>query len=176
MIVYKGFEKGLVCRGYQFKPNEVNVCEKAKTAREGFHSAENPFDVMRYYPDPAKSEYWMCEATGDVDEDSVDSKVSSTELRPFHNIGLHGILIHGAAEHCLRPEFREDNHRRFRAKAEARFGYAIAVGKNAMAMGEKEGDMLVVLEDDGAVMLYEVGEHGTKPNVWYNARGEEVSG
>lgn len=176
MITYKGFETGLVCRGYQFRAHEVNVCEKAKTAREGFHSAENPFDVLRYYPDPAKSEYWMCVATGDVDEDSVDSKVSSTELRLFEDIGIHGILIHGACLHCLRPEFWEDNHRRFRAKAEARFGYAIAVGENAMAMGEKEGDRLVVLDDDGSVKLCEVGEHGVKPNVWYNARGEEVSG
>lgn len=64
MITYKGFHKGLVCRGYQFKAREINRCDKAKTAREGFHSAENPLDVLTYYPDPSVSEYWMCEVSG----------------------------------------------------------------------------------------------------------------
>ena len=176
MITYKGFEVGLVCRGYRFKPNEINVCEKAKTAREGFHSAENPFDVLRYYPNPAVSEYWRCRASGDVDEDAFDSKVSSTEITPIEEIGLHGVLIYGACAHHIRPDFFKENHKRFGDRVKARFGYAIAVGENAMAMGAKNGDMLVVLNDDGTTGFFEVGFDGVKPNVWYNARGEEVAG
>lgn len=89
MITYKGFEKGLVCRGYQFTAGIANVCEKAKTAREGFHSAENPLDVLTYYPDPETSEYWMCTVGGDIDEDGNDSKVSSTEITPMHETQLN---------------------------------------------------------------------------------------
>lgn len=89
MITYKGFEKGLICRGYQFKANEVNVCEKAKTAREGFHSAENPLDVLTYYPNPETSEYWMCIAGGDVDEDGENAVGNA----PADKAGIQGLDI-----------------------------------------------------------------------------------
>lgn len=172
MITYKGFEKGLICRGYQFKAYEVNVCEKAKTVREGFHSAENPLDVLTYYPNPETSEYWMCEVGGDVDEDGCDSKVSSTELTLMHETGLTGLLIWGAIAHCDREDFAESNKRKFGRPATASRGYAISICEDARAKG-KDGDLLLIVGEDDAVLL-KVGEDGIKPNVWYNARGEEV--
>lgn len=172
MITYKGFHKGLVCRGYQFKAREINRCDKAKTAREGFHSAENPLDVLTYYPDPSISEYWMCEVSGDVDEDGADSKVSSTEITPVHETGLRGILMWGAITHCNCDEFAVANKARFGRPCEARFGYAISICADARAMG-RDGDHLLIIGDDDQVLL-KVGEDGIKPNVWYNAHGEEV--
>lgn len=172
MITYKGFEKGLVCRGYQFKALEVNVCEKAKTVREGFHSAENPLDVLTYYQNPETSEYWMCEVGGDVDEDGKDSKVSSTELTPMHETGIEGILLWGYVAQRDREYFAESNKRKFGRPATANRGYAISICEDARAMG-KEGDLLLIIDDNDAVLL-KVGEDGIKPNVWYNARGEEV--
>ena len=80
MIAYKGFEKGLICRGYRFSASEVNVCEKANCAANGFHCAENPFDVLIYYPNTENSEYWIVTAGGDINEDGNDSKISCTEL------------------------------------------------------------------------------------------------
>lgn len=172
MITFKGFEKGLICRGYQFKAHEVNVCEKAKTVREGFHSAENPLDVLTYYPNPETSEYWMCEVGGDVDEDGCDSKVSSTELMPINEVGIRGILLWGYAAHCICENFVESNKRKFGRPATARCGYAISICEDARAKGS-DGDLLLIVDDDDAVLLL-VGEDGIKPNVWYNARGEEV--
>ena len=172
MITYKGFKKGLICRGYQFKANEVNVCEKAKTVREGFHSAENPLDVLTYYPNPKTSEYWMCEVSGDVDEDGCDSKVSSTELTPINETGIEGILVWGFVAHRDREDFAESNKRRFGRPAPARCGYAISICEDARAKGS-DGDLLLIVDDYDAVLLL-VGEDGIKPNVWYKARGEEV--
>ena len=172
MITFKGFEKGLICRGYQFKAHEVNVCEKAKTVREGFHSAENPLDVLTYYPNPETSEYWMCEVGGDVDEDGADSKVSSTELTLMHETGIRGLLIWGAVAHRDREDFAESNKRKFGRPATASRGYAISIFEDARAMG-KDGDLLLIVDDYDAVLLM-VGENGIKPNVWYNACGEEV--
>lgn len=172
MITYKGFEKGLICRGYQFKANVVNVCEKAKTAREGFHSAENPLDVLTYYPNPETSEYWICEVGGDVDEDGCDSKVSSTELTPMSEIGIEGILTWGYAMHIAREDFAESNKRRFGRHATASRGYAISICEDARAKGS-DGDLLLIVDDNDAVLLA-VGEDGIKPNVWYNGCGEEV--
>ena len=46
MKAYKGFNKGLTCRGYQFKADEVNVTKEANCVRNGFHCAENPLDCV----------------------------------------------------------------------------------------------------------------------------------
>ena len=45
MIAYKGFEKGLTCRDYQFRMG-LNVTDKANCAQNGFHCAENPLDCL----------------------------------------------------------------------------------------------------------------------------------
>lgn len=172
MITYKGFEKRLVCRGYQFKAHEVNVCDRAKTVREGFHSAENPLDVLTYYPNPETSEYWVCGVSGDVDEDGADSKVSSTELMPLYETGIKGILLWGYVAHRDREDFAESNKRKFGRPATARCGYAISICGDARAKGS-DGDLLLIVDDDDAVLLT-VGEDGIKPNVWYNARGKKV--
>lgn len=172
MFTFKGFEKGLICRGYQFKAGEVNVCEKANTAREGFHSAENPLDVLTYYPNPETSEYWICEISGDIDEDGIDSKISSTELKPVKEIGIVEFLSFGAVLHLFSGGFKEENKRRFGRPAAARNGYAISIGADARAMGH-DGDLLLIVGDNDSVLLM-VGEDGIKPNVWYNALGEEV--
>ena len=62
----------------------------------GFHCAANPLDCLSYYPDIQKSEYYIVDAGGDIDEDGDDSKISCTELnilkrlenRDFFHVGL----------------------------------------------------------------------------------------
>ena len=46
---YKGFEKGLVCRGKQYAENTVFKEEKAEICNSGMHYCKNPFDVLDYY-------------------------------------------------------------------------------------------------------------------------------
>ena len=71
MIAYKGFEKGLVCRGYQFVMG-LNCTEKANCRENGFHCAEDPLDCLTYYSNMDNSEYYIVNAGGDVHEDGVD--------------------------------------------------------------------------------------------------------
>ena len=46
---FKGFDKGLVCRGKQYKENTVFEEEAAEICKSGMHFCENPFDVLEYY-------------------------------------------------------------------------------------------------------------------------------
>lgn len=50
MIAYKGFQKDLKCRGFQFQEYGINETEKANCRQNGFHCAENPLDCLCYYP------------------------------------------------------------------------------------------------------------------------------
>ena len=47
---YKGFEKGMVCRGKQYAENTVFEEENAKICESGIHFCENPMDVLDFYP------------------------------------------------------------------------------------------------------------------------------
>ena len=44
---YKGFSKGLVCRGKQYAENTVFEEDDAKICKSGMHFCENPFNEYK---------------------------------------------------------------------------------------------------------------------------------
>ena len=80
MIAYKGFEKNLSCRGYQFKRYGINETTEANCRQNGFHCAENPLDCLVHYPNWRNSRYFVVKAFGDLEEDDRDTKISCTKI------------------------------------------------------------------------------------------------
>ena len=102
MKAFKGFNKNLVCRGYQYELGKsYETPEKPECCNNGFHACENPIDVFNYY-NPADSRYCEVEMDGDLDreEDGGDSKVASSKITIGVEIGLKGI-IEGAVKFIL---------------------------------------------------------------------------
>ena len=78
IIGYKAFDKGLICRGYQYEVGKEHVEDVIpKICDKGFHFCKNPLDTLNYY-DITKSEFALVEATGDVSEG--EDKVSTNKL------------------------------------------------------------------------------------------------
>ena len=49
IIAYKGFDKNLCCRGFQFKVGkEYEQQGEIKCCENGFHACTNPFDVLNF--------------------------------------------------------------------------------------------------------------------------------
>lgn len=93
MKLYKGFDKDLKCRDYQFEVGKEYEEEKADICNYGFHACENPLDVFGYYP-PADSRY--CEVDLDVnDQKSDDSKRVGKRIKINAEIGLPGLIKAG---------------------------------------------------------------------------------
>lgn len=46
---YKGFRRGLICKGKQYAENTVFEEEEAVICENGMHFCKNPFDVLDYY-------------------------------------------------------------------------------------------------------------------------------
>jgi hypothetical protein len=92
---YKGFDKDLKCRDFQYEigkdyeqEGEVKCCER------GFHFCENPFDVFRYYS-PSDSRYCEVEGDGNADKANDDSKVATSHIHISAEIGLNGLIKAG---------------------------------------------------------------------------------
>ena len=93
MKCYKGFDKDLKCRGFQYEIGKEYEEERAKICDTGFHACENPLDVFGYYA-PADSRY--CEVELDAnDQKSDDSKRVGKKISIKAEIGIAGIIKAG---------------------------------------------------------------------------------
>ena len=90
MKCYKGFDKDLKCRGYQYEIGKEYEEQEAYICNKGFHACEYPLDVFGYY-DPASSRY--CEVDLDAnDQASDDSKRVGKRIKIGAEIGIPGII------------------------------------------------------------------------------------
>ena len=92
---YKGFDKDLKCRGFQYEIGKDYTAKgKVKACENGFHFCKNPMDVFGYYP-PSDSRYCTVEGSGKEDRDNDDSKVATSKIHITAEIGLKGLIEAG---------------------------------------------------------------------------------
>lgn len=176
MIAYKGFESGLICRGYQFVMG-LNVTDKANCRANGFHCAENPMDCLTYYSDMKRSEYYLVDADGDIHEDGSDTKIACTRLTIIKKLEREEFFLHALAFMVDHPT-REWNSRAKRDSGTANNGYAVVRGVDPMVRG-KRGDVLAMAKEDPAtgkitqIALSRVDGKKVRPNIWYDIEFKE---
>ena len=92
---YKGFEKGLVCRGKQYAENTVFKEDKAVICEKGMHFCKNPFDVLEYYPlindECELNEFAEVKSLDDAKTDD-DKKFCTTKLKIGAKLSLKGFI------------------------------------------------------------------------------------
>ena len=92
---YKGFGKGLVCRGKQYAENTVFEEDNAVRCNSGMHFCENPFDVLEYYGyvnDNAElNEFAEVEALDECETDD-NKKYCTKKLKVGAKIGIAGLV------------------------------------------------------------------------------------
>lgn len=77
MRAFKGFNKDLTCRGYQYEQGKEFHTERAECCDTGFHACEYPLDCFGYY-DPAHSVFHEVELSGEMDKSRDNTKVCAT--------------------------------------------------------------------------------------------------
>ena len=94
MKAYKGFNKDLSCRGFQYEVGkEYEMTGEVMPCARGFHACENPFDVLEYYGDILNNRFCEVEQSGDIKKDG-DKSVSS-KIRVNAEIGFPGLFKAG---------------------------------------------------------------------------------
>ncbi|EIE4476536.1 hypothetical protein LDB35_002280 [Salmonella enterica] len=81
IVTFKGFNKDLKCRDFQFKIGKTFHHDgKVEACGSGFHACECPFDVFSYYP-PAESRYAETISFGVIDREEIgDTKIASASI------------------------------------------------------------------------------------------------
>ena len=109
MIVYKGTDKDMKCRGFQFDLGKEYVEEEAKLCDKGFHGCEYPLDVFAHYA-PADSRFFVADLDGVTDEEAEDdSKRAGTKIKLRAEIGIAGI-VKAAVEYIKEKAESSKNH------------------------------------------------------------------
>ena len=83
---YKAFNKGLICKGKQYKENETFEEERAVPCHRGMHFCKNPFDVLNFYDlvdeNGEFSDFARVEAPDDAEVKTDDNiKYCTTKLK-----------------------------------------------------------------------------------------------
>ena len=101
MKMYKGFDKDLKCRDFQYEIGKAYEEPTAELCEKGFHACEYPLDVFGYYAPGGMSRY--CEVDLDDVSDkksNEDSKRCGRKIAVKAEIGIAG-LVKAAVEYTM---------------------------------------------------------------------------
>lgn len=199
MKMYKGFNKDMTCRGFQFEEGKTYETETASLCNAGFHACERPLDVFNYYS-PNKSEYHEVEMQDVSDEKSDDSKRVAKKITIGAKLSIKNLIdaqIQYVQEHCTNEynaEIGEPATAGYRGAATAGEygaatsrgkssvgvnGIACARGNDCMVRGGLGSVLVIVSENDDDCDIVEwkavvVDGDTIKADVWYKLQGGEL--
>ena len=192
MIVYKGTDNDMKCRGFQFELGKEYEEAEAKLCSKGFHGCEYPLDVFAHYA-PADSRFFVADLDGVTDEmESDDTKRVGTKIKLRAEIGIPG-LVKAAVEYIKEKAESSDNQAgdlsaatntgyQSAATVEGKESIAIVTGRDSKASGAL-GCWLVLTERDAwngetypikEVRAVKVDGETIKPGVFYKLQNGEV--
>ena len=91
VIAYKGFNRDMTCKGYQYEEGKTYTTQTADVCNTGFHACEYPLDVFSYYP-PGTSVYHEVQQSGEISHDNGGTKQASTEIKIGAELNICGLV------------------------------------------------------------------------------------
>ena len=86
---YKGFNKDMTCRGFQYEVGKEYETDDAVLCKKGFHACENPLYVLDFY-DNIDGKYCIVEQSGKTETDG--EKTVSSRIRINAEVGFVGLF------------------------------------------------------------------------------------
>ena len=92
IIAYKGFDKNLKCRDFQYEVGkEYEMSGRIACCERGFHACESPLEVFDHY-DMLNSRFAEVEQTGEIDKEKNSTKVCSSRIKVKAELKLADII------------------------------------------------------------------------------------
>ena len=92
IISYKGFDKNMQCRGFQYEVGkEYEMDGNIKCCERGYHACESPMEVWDYY-DMLTSRFAKVVQSGKIDKKEGSTKVCSSKIKIAAELKLGDII------------------------------------------------------------------------------------
>ena len=92
IIAYKGFDKNLKCRDFQYEVGkEYEMDGDIKCCERGFHACESPLEVFDHY-DMLNSRFAEVEQSGKIDKEENTTKVCSSRIKVKAELKIADII------------------------------------------------------------------------------------
>ena len=172
MKVYKGTDKDMKCRGFQYKLGEAAVFDgEPHLCRAGLHACEQPIDVLNHYA-PNESRYFEADAEEVTDaRESDDSQIVAKKMTLKAEIGVPG-LVKAQIEYVKNQIGFEDAIKRANAEKENHAtgdqGAASATGNRGAASATGDQGAASATGDQGAASA--TGKAGIALAVGYECK------
>ncbi|HEC9233328.1 TPA: hypothetical protein R4E29_001687 [Salmonella enterica subsp. enterica serovar Muenster] len=204
IVTFKGFNKELKCRDFQFEIGKTFHHEgKVEACGSGFHACECPFDVFGYYS-PADSRFAETISFGVTDrEEDGDTKIASASITIKAELTLPQFIQRGiewiwskidksleqqimcgdwsAATNTGNRSAATNTGDWSAAEVSGSQSVAAAFGIEGKARASEGGAIVLCYRDEDGELIHirasKVGENGIMPNTWYqlNEDGEFVA-
>ncbi|MDL4020778.1 DUF7666 domain-containing protein [Salmonella enterica] len=204
IVTFKGFNKDLKCRDFQFEIGKTFHHDgKVEACGSGFHACECPFDVFSYYS-PADSRFAETISFGITDrEEDGDTKIASASITIKAELTLPQFIQRGiewiwskidksleqqimcgnrsAATNTGDCSAATNTGNRSAAEVSGSQSVAAAFGIEGKARASEGGAIVLCYRDEDGELIHirasKVGENGIMPNTWYqlNEDGEFVA-
>ena len=193
---YKGFDKDLKCRDFQYEIGKTYEEPTAELCNSGFHACEYPLDVFAYYATGDMSRY--CEVDLDDVSDKKgndDSKRCGKKIAVKAEIGIAG-LVKASVDFVMENikdekkastntgDYSASTNTGYRSKADVsgKGSVAAALGIDSKAKGAL-GCWIVLAEwaqyDEynwhrTDVQCFKVDGENIKPDTWYKLKNGDL--
>ncbi|EEJ1333245.1 hypothetical protein C7045_000699 [Salmonella enterica subsp. enterica serovar Mississippi] len=185
IVTFKGFNKDLKCRDFQFAIGETFHHDgKVEACGSGFHACECPFDVFSYYP-PAESRYAETISFGITDsEEGGDTKIASSSITIKDELTLPQFIQRGIEwiwskiDKSLEQQIISGNRSAATntgdwsaAEVSGSQSVAASLGIEGKARASEGGAIVLCYRDEDGELIHirasKVGENGIMPDTWY---------
>ncbi|EEH6700825.1 hypothetical protein GZ393_002864 [Salmonella enterica] len=185
IVTFKGFNKDLKCRGFQFAIGETFHHDgKVEACGSGFHVCECPFDVFSYYP-PAESRYAETISFGITDsEEGGDTKIASSSITIKDELTLPQFIQRGIEwiwskidksleQQIMTGDQSAATNTGYQSAAEVSGSQSVAasLGIEGKARASEGGAIVLCYRDEDGELIHirasKVGENGITPDTWY---------
>ncbi len=203
IVTFKGFNKELKCRDFQFEIGKTFHHDgKVEACGSGFHACECPFDVFSYYS-PADSRFAETISFGITDrKEDGDTKIASASITIKAELTLPQFIQRGiewiwskidksleqqimcgncsAATNTGNLSAATNTGDWSAAEVSGSQSVAAAFGIEGKARASEGGAIVLCYRDEDGELIHirasKVGENGIMPNTWYqlNEDGEFV--
>ena len=164
----------------QFEPGGTYEEPECKCAKNGYHCAEDPLDVLSYYSS-RDTRFFIVKAEGEIHQDGHGSRISCTNLTLVKEISRIQLAAMACRYMEKYPE-RKTNSRyveKESGKCQSKGDFIIVRGKHPKAAGVDGSTVFLVQEAKDSTEIIgiypiEIDGKDYREDTWYGLRGGRI--